>query len=103
MVNPTNPYEVGYYVLPDYATDVAVAGGYVWVADGADGLHVLQYYGTGVEESPRPRAASPKPSPTVIRGVLPKLAAGCSRAEGNGAADRGERRERSDTGHVLST
>ena len=44
---------------------------YIYVADGSGGLQVLQFYGTGVEESPKPRASSHKLAATVIRSLPP--------------------------------
>ena len=68
--DPAHPSEVGYYDSPGSAWDVAVAGSCAYVADYWAGLQVIEFYGGGIQESFKPQAASPKPSPTVIRGVL---------------------------------
>ncbi|MCD4751016.1 MAG: hypothetical protein K8R59_16715, partial [Thermoanaerobaculales bacterium] len=38
---PSSPTEVGFYDTPGYAKDVAVSGGYAYVADGSSGLRVI--------------------------------------------------------------
>lgn len=51
--NPASPNEVGYYNTPGNVGGVAVTGGYIYVADGANGLRILQGYGpAGVESDP---------------------------------------------------
>ena len=40
--NPAAMIEIDYYALPGWATDVAVADGYVYVADGSGGLYALR-------------------------------------------------------------
>lgn len=40
--NPAAMIEIDYYPMPGWATDVAVADGYVYVADGSGGLYVLR-------------------------------------------------------------
>ena len=40
--NPAAMIEIDYYPMPGWATDIAVADGYVYVADGSGGLYVLR-------------------------------------------------------------
>ena len=70
VADPPHPVEVGYYVTLGPAMGVAVTGDHAFVADYNLGLHMYQFYDGGIEESFRPRAASSKPLPTIIRGVL---------------------------------
>jgi hypothetical protein len=69
VFDPAHPTEVGYYDTPGVAHDVALSGDYVYVADGSAGLQIYQFYGVGVEESPKPQASSRKLSATVIRNL----------------------------------
>jgi hypothetical protein len=41
--DPAHPTEAGFYDTPSYPTKVAVAKGYTFLADGDDGLFILQY------------------------------------------------------------
>jgi len=71
VADPAHPVEAGYYAgFYGGAPGVTVAGGFTYLANGADGLKVYQFYGDGIEESPGPQASSHKPSPTIVRGVL---------------------------------
>jgi hypothetical protein len=66
--DPANPVEVGYYAAPS-AHGIAALGGYAYVAADGGGLWVLQFYGQGVEESPKPQAVSRRFEPTVLSGA----------------------------------
>ena len=71
MSDPANPLIGGYYDKPlgHIPNNVAVAGGYVFAASESSGLEVYQFYGTGVEESPRPQALSRKPKAKTLYGT----------------------------------
>jgi hypothetical protein len=43
LSNPVNPLQVGYYNTSYLAGNIAYANGYIFVADGADGLLILSY------------------------------------------------------------
>jgi hypothetical protein len=49
---------------------VAVVGDLAYVAYGAGGLQVCQFYGYGIEEEPRVYAQPTECLPAVVRGVL---------------------------------
>ena len=68
--NPQQPQEVGYYDTPGYANGVDLAGDYICASEDPIGMHVLQFYGAGVEEAPNAEARATIGPPTVIRGVL---------------------------------
>jgi len=68
IADPVHPVEVGYYAAPS-AHGVAARGGYAYVAADGGGLWVLQFYGQGVEESPKPQAPSQKLAGTVVRNL----------------------------------
>ena len=67
--DPAHPLEVGHYKEIGQACGVSLAGGYIFVADGGAGLLILQYYGAGIEESPKPRATNHKLAATVVRSL----------------------------------
>ena len=67
VADPANPVEVGRHSLGRNC--VALGGGYAYVGAGYS-LAILQFYGGGVEENPKPQAVSVKPGPTFVRGVL---------------------------------
>ena len=70
IADPTHPLEVGHYggfVQSGYC--VVLADGYSFLADGGVGLLILQYYQSGVQESPKPQASTHKLAATVIRGL----------------------------------
>jgi len=84
LADPAHPTEVASYDAPNWwANGVTTAGDYVYVAYGMAGLQIFQALG-GIEESPKPQAASCKLEPTIVRGVL--FAAG-ARDEGQGTRD----------------
>ena len=70
VANPQAPQEVGYYVLPERALRVAVAGNYAYVADNSAGLQIVEFYGVGIQESPKPQASSSKPGATIVSSIL---------------------------------
>jgi hypothetical protein len=70
VADTAHPVEVGYYSSPHYVYDVAVAGDYAFAACFDGGLQIYQFYGAGIEESPKPQASNHKPAATVARGVL---------------------------------
>ncbi len=43
VANPAAPVSVGFYDTPGTANGVAVAGDYVYVADGAGGVFILRH------------------------------------------------------------
>ncbi len=67
--DPAHPLEVGHYKEIGQAYGVTLAGGYIFLADGSTGLLILQYYGAGVEETPKPHALSRKLAATVMRSL----------------------------------
>jgi hypothetical protein len=69
VADPANPTEVGYYRGDYMISGVAVDDDYIYAA-GVPGLQIHQFYGGGVEESPKPQAPSRKLAATVVRGVL---------------------------------
>jgi hypothetical protein len=70
VADPAHPVGVAFYDAPNWwANGVAANGGYVYVAYGIAGLQIFQALG-GVEEGPKPQAASYKPEATLLR-VLP--------------------------------
>ncbi len=67
--DPANPFEVGYYSLPEGVSGVVAAGEYIYLANSFDGLQILQYFESGIEESHQPLAQSRKLAATVIRNL----------------------------------
>jgi len=67
VADPANPVVVGYHYLGRNC--VALSGGYAYVCNSYS-FGILQFYGGGVEEGFTQQAASVKPRPTVVRGVL---------------------------------
>jgi hypothetical protein len=69
--DPAHPLELGYYYGGGFAgKGVALSRGYIFVAAGS-ALLILQYYGSGVEESSGPQVLSHRLLPTVIRSLPP--------------------------------
>jgi hypothetical protein len=68
IADPANPLEIGHYKAAFTAFGVALSHGYVYSA-GASGLLVVQYYGSGVEENPKPNTTSHRLAATVIRNL----------------------------------
>ena len=67
VADPTHPVQVGSYDVPNWwANGVTVSGDRVYVAFGSAGLQIFQALG-GVEEGPKPQAASYKPAASVVR------------------------------------
>jgi hypothetical protein len=70
IADPAHPLEVGYYSgFSQSGFGVALSDGYSFLADGGVGLLILQYYGSGVEESPGPQTPSHKLAATVIHAL----------------------------------
>jgi hypothetical protein len=61
---------VGSCDAPGNGHGVAVGGDRAYVADDLAGLHMLQFYGDGVEETMNDERGTMDPLPTVVRGVL---------------------------------
>jgi hypothetical protein len=70
VADPANPSEVGYYDAPGDACGVAVAGDYIYVANGDSGLMVYEFYGGGVEEVMSGERQAMRVPATIARGVL---------------------------------
>jgi hypothetical protein len=69
VADPANPIEVGYYKGDYQVSGVAVDGDYIYAASADSGLQVYEFYGAGVEESPKPQASSRKPAATILSGA----------------------------------
>jgi hypothetical protein len=92
LANPTQPLEVGHYIKqPCMALGVYADSDYVYLAAGLEGLWILQFQYTGLEESRQVEVRTANVMPTVVRGVLTmgrQLAANGSRQELLDAAGR---------------
>jgi len=69
--DPAHPVEVGFYSLPEGVSGVVVAGEYTYLANTWDGLQILQYYESGVEENSKPQALGRALTATVNRSLPP--------------------------------
>jgi hypothetical protein len=68
IADPRNPVEVGHYFANNDAQGITLAHGYVFEASSI-GLLILQYYGSGVEETPDAELRAPNVKPTFSRSL----------------------------------
>jgi len=66
--DPVHPLKIGQYRGVGGAQGVAPTGEYIYVADGSM-LLILQYYGSGVEETPNADLRAPNVKPTISRSI----------------------------------
>jgi len=75
VADAAHPEEVGFYSLPEGVSGVVVAGEYIYLANTWDGLQILQYYESGVEESSKPQALDRALTATVNHSLPPGVVA----------------------------
>jgi hypothetical protein len=68
--DPQNPNEVGFYNTPGTGRDPVAVGEYIYQADDASGLEVIQFNGAGIEETPNADLRTLNVDPTFVRAIL---------------------------------